>query len=245
MNNMLMNTSATNINSELPRLTLKEMQEMLPDFVFKRLSDEDTRKFLGSLHNYPELQKEIDEVRAVFSRFERMDVDKIIQMRTRNLSVKVNNRLAAKKKAPVGSRFLKYIAPAFGLAFMVAVVISPDSFNFLMNSNQNKFEIFSNDSEIDSLFDDEVDLVDLSLGFADAINITNAVSLPSEEQTEIANDIVELCEEEILESIQASNEARLFTNPISEIDLMEQLDELDESEFQIILQELKNVKIPS
>jgi hypothetical protein len=73
----------------MKELTYKEMQEWLPDYVFGRLHDEDRITFEQFLPQYPDLVDEIKQVNAVFHRIEAMELDKKIDYRTRNLSIKV------------------------------------------------------------------------------------------------------------------------------------------------------------
>ena len=80
-------------NFQNKELTYKEMQEMLPDFVFGRLSEEEKKLFEFNLQNYTDLQNEVNQVKDVFGRIDEMELDKKITQKTRNLSIKVMKRM--------------------------------------------------------------------------------------------------------------------------------------------------------
>jgi hypothetical protein len=247
-----MEKNNTNYNTDRRILTLKDMQELLPDYVFGRLSVSDKNYFELSLPDYPEIREEINEVKAVFSRFERMDIDKIFESRTRNMSVKVNNRLENAKNRPVSNRLFKYIAPAFGMVFLLAVMLFPEKFSFMSNSGSvssdsinKEYQVFSGIDDLKAQLGDSIKLYDISVDYADAMVHSCGINIPEESSEELETEISNICEEEIVNSIKNDKETRVFTNPISELDLMDQLNEIDESDFQIILKELKNAKISS
>jgi len=79
------------------QLTRKEMEELLPDYIFKRLSKDETEAFEQNLLNFPDLVEEIEEVGKVFWKLEQMDIDGYLERKTRNIPVKVSNNLARKK----------------------------------------------------------------------------------------------------------------------------------------------------
>lgn len=93
------------------RMNYKQLQENMPDYIFGRLNEADSLKFEESVSEYPDLVQEISEVRTVFALTEKIDFDKFISSRTKNLSVKVNSRL--KKQVKSRKTFgLQYLAPA-------------------------------------------------------------------------------------------------------------------------------------
>lgn len=99
-----------------------QLQEMLPDYVFKRLSDKENVLFEATVTKYPDLLQEINDVKAVFNRTEIMNFDKSIDFRTRNLSIKVNERLRKKQYPKTGKFGLKYLVPALGLVILLIFI---------------------------------------------------------------------------------------------------------------------------
>lgn len=116
----------------------KQIQELLPDYVFNRISDEEKIKFEQELPKYSDLQDEIKEVKSVFAKLDKMDLDNTLSHYTRNTSVKVNNRLAAKKqKVPFFNNAVKYLIPTAALFFIAYFVF----FNYNKpNSDSNQID---------------------------------------------------------------------------------------------------------
>ncbi|MFN3270826.1 MAG: hypothetical protein ACK42G_09575, partial [Candidatus Kapaibacteriota bacterium] len=71
----------------------KEMEERMPDFIFGRLNPEEKETFERSLSNYPDLQREVQEVREVFHKLDDLDLDAFLDRKTRNIPVRVSARL--------------------------------------------------------------------------------------------------------------------------------------------------------
>lgn len=109
-------------------LTLKEMQELLPDYVFGKLENSSKEVFEQNLPAYPEIQKEARDAKAVFAKFASTDIDAAFRSHTRNLSIKVNSRLEHKSRKHRSGGIMKYAIP-------VACVIAVATFMFNKNDN--------------------------------------------------------------------------------------------------------------
>ena len=226
----------------------KQMQELLPDYVFNRISAEDKLKFEQELPKYSNLQDEIKEVKSVFSKLNQMDLDKTLTHYSRNTSVKVNNRLAAKKQSvPFSIILLKYLIPTAALFFIgYFVFFNNNKPNYDSNQIDNQQKMtFLSEKDTSALFDSTMTNEDyLALSFAYSTN-------------HHSNDAIEYAIEEI-----ASNDffndlilSHIFSNDenIEEIDynytyyyeFINNLNTIDETTFQEILKELEDVKINS
>jgi len=188
-------------------LDYKSMQELLPDYVFKRLSEEDILKFEQSLPNFPDLQYEIAEVRAVFYKVERMNFDDNIEYKTRNMSVKVINRINSRKSLEsVNRRILKFLVPTLTLA--VADYFFIDS-NLFKSDNEFKILQDKDKETIASIYDDS-NYLDYT---------TNDYQSIDENYTEL-QDISKLSKssDSTLENLFASNADNFLINSDSESD---------------------------
>ncbi len=101
--------------------TREEVEGMLPDYVFGRLTDAETRIFEETIEFFPELRSEIDDARALFEKIENMDFPAEIDQRTRNLSVKVNERLQRETDRPTAISWIRRLAPVMVLSTVILV----------------------------------------------------------------------------------------------------------------------------
>ncbi|MGA2298985.1 MAG: hypothetical protein ABSG15_15680 [FCB group bacterium] len=242
-------------NEEINKLTYKEMQEFLPDYVFDRISQEDKAKFEEQLPLYPDLQDEIKQVRAVFSKIENMDLDKVISSRTRNLSVKVNERLERKNnRSRKFSLVNRYLVPTFGLALLLIIIFSSkDLFKF---SNNGKNKIDSNSSnELQILKNsDALALLDSSSTLDSLVeatsNLVNPVHHVSAKETPVDDATIDkiwsdfLSDNLIIGGILPQN-FLIYNHITSNGDLMKDLNDMDENDFQNILKEIDDVDFNS
>lgn len=231
-------------------LTYKELQEMLPDYVFGRLSVDEIQLFEYYLPNYPDLQEEIKQVRAVFGKVEEMDFDKKITQKTRNLSIKVMNRMDAKTAKQRRVSFTaRYLVPTFGLAILLIII-------FIINPKLNSSKIggeivegktgefqFLKNTDAFSLFDSpafEADYLALSTNLASE-NMKELSNPGMDESTALG-----LWEEFIADHISSGLtdiETTLSSMPEHyNSNLMNEMNNMEENDFQNILAEVSNVK---
>ncbi|MDA3843033.1 MAG: hypothetical protein PF588_01530, partial [Candidatus Kapabacteria bacterium] len=70
-------------------------RELIADYVKGKLPAANAVLFESALKKFPELERELNDTILVFKQIDAVDWNNIISERTRNLSVKVNRRLAA------------------------------------------------------------------------------------------------------------------------------------------------------
>jgi len=110
---------------DMKELNYKEMQELLPDYVFGRLPDEEKINFEQLLPMYPDLVDEIKQVNAVFSRVEEMDLNKKIEYRTRNLSIKVQDRLSKSRQHSTSFNLIvRFAFPTLAIFAMAYILLT-------------------------------------------------------------------------------------------------------------------------
>lgn len=131
-----------------PTLTRKQLEEMLPDYAFGRLGAEDSLQFEQSIEEYPDLNQELRDIQSVFSKVEKMDFNSILENRTRNISVRVQQRLASKNSQSSSfSRLFRFVIPTAALAAMAYFVFTSDSPFF--NSSKNNLNVVSNEHHVE------------------------------------------------------------------------------------------------
>ncbi len=226
---------------EQKKLTRQEIEELLPDYIFGRLSPEECKIVESNLPNYPDLIAEIDDVRKVFSRLERMDVERLVERKTRNIPVKINLQLA-KKKSPLhyfsNKGFITAVAGigviiiALSLFFSKAPKNVDKSINLTMETKEAP--LISLDIP-DTLLPDNFESKDIF----SPISNENFYSFDEN----IAETISEIVDEEIIGMLDKSTSSKISFGKISELEIIKNLDKIEENDFQQILEELKDVKI--
>ncbi len=85
-----MNNNYQNIDFQFSE---SEMQERLPDYIFGNLEHTQKVIFEKSLPAFPEIQKEIDEVKSVFAKLDKIDYDKVLFDKTKDLPTRVARKM--------------------------------------------------------------------------------------------------------------------------------------------------------
>lgn len=111
-----MDSNNTNI------LDVRTMQELLADYAFGRLGEEERAAFERSLPKYPQIEEELREVREVFSRVDRTEFVRHYDRKSRNLSVNVLKYVEKKSntRRSLGFRML----PALGLIVVGIIAVT-------------------------------------------------------------------------------------------------------------------------
>jgi hypothetical protein len=231
-------------------LTYKQMQEMLPDYVFNRVTIIQARTFEHNLDRFPDLIREVESVKKVFGKVEEMEINKRISQRTRNLSIKVKNQLkeksAGKQRSPLG---VGYVLPILGI--IVAGLISYIYFLSLdytpandQNYTMNTVEMVKPQEILVTLSDDvktEDDYIDIASEMsitAEDMNIDDLI-IDEEEFTDSVDEYIgdlllaELQEEDYLEVLNSFSLSQDSYIPY---------DDIDEDDFQLILEDIQNEK---
>lgn len=242
-------------NNELnKKLSYKQMQESLPDYVFGRLSPEEQAVFESSLPAFPDLQDEVSQVREVFSKVETMDFDRVIEAKTRNLSVRVNDRLNKRKKAGAYAWSMKYAVPTVAVVILFAYMfINKNEINPPQKIHGQITE--SDPNSANPL--NYLSKADAELIFGDGINLDDLHSLYSNNSMgNSLNDIVTLVSDDdkaidniYYESLQLKNFKSNDLNSLYNTDgnsmngIYNELEKLDESEIQSLIEDVKNARI--
>ncbi len=234
-----------NINNE--KLTYKQMQEMLPDYVFGRTIESDRLAFEKCLPDYPDIQQEVNEVSAVFRKMELMDIEKPIRDKSKNLSVKVNQKLYRNTQPKYSGKFnLKLIMPlmAFLIAGAMFLYYNRNDEQISNAVQSSELQILSN-SDIKAITND-TNNIDIIIESADIYSKSNSVDFS--DLLEYENEINELTNNAIIESVlKDKNSLKKYLSKFNYSDptLLDDLNNLDEKDFQSIYEDIKNEDINS
>ncbi|MFN3780945.1 MAG: hypothetical protein ACK4SO_02075 [Candidatus Kapaibacteriota bacterium] len=229
---------------EQKNLNQKQLEELLPDYVFGRLNSNEKELFEKSIQNFPELIKEVENVRNVFSRLQDMDLDRFLDMKTKNIPVQVSQRLYRKTNP------LNFLAkPAFvSVVAGLGVVLLIVSILFTrINKDKNVIDetITRNNvaENVPYIFPELDDIANLALFENETLSDIPELYLDnfsfSAFYSEV-EDLEEIVNENLVELIGAND--LLFTVPFNH-NSFKNFENLDETDFQQIIEELKNVEL--
>jgi len=227
--------------------TYKRLEELLPEYIFNRATNEEIDFFEKNVNNYPDLVEEVNNVRHVFSKVDDMDFDRMISQKTRNLSVKVNKRLYGREKSGNQVLIYRYVVPTFGLALLAFLILS--NYNIFKPNGDN----IKNSSENSLFSQKDVSLIidkNENISFA---NVTDEISkvvntlnhyVPVANESSIENVWSDYLSNNLmfgdLEDVPASPNSIQFKRDVST-----ELNGLTEIDLQDILKEFENVNFNS
>ena len=228
--------------------TYKQMQEMLPDYVFNRLSINETKAFEENLHRYPDLKKEVANVKRVFGKVDRMDIEKRISQRTRNLSIKVKNEMKQKRASKGRVLFgVRYVLPLIGI-----IVVSIIFYIYFLSLDHGTGQDQQYTKSTFTMVKPQEVLAVISDNTVEEDEYLNAASEMSFDQKDMNVDELIIDKESFIESIDdhlaemllEDIEAEEYLNILNDYDLTHDIyipvDELNEDDFQLILKDIEN-----
>lgn len=208
------------------KYTHKKLEELLPEYLFGNMSEDEKRNFESSASEFPDIQSEINSVKDTLAKFSEFDLKSNIKQESRNLSVKVQEELAKKKKTThLLGTFPKYVYPTIGLVAIIYIFFFTDTFD--ENNNEvADFKIF-NQSDLALVDLDQNDiipeLIESNLLYNDPLIDSELISVGSIENIDLEN---------------FNFNSNLYNNNINTL-----IEELDEDEFIELLEDMKNEKI--
>jgi len=120
------------------KLSKKEIEALIPDYIFNNLTQEQRSEFEIAIVDYPDLEFEVEEGKALFSKIDKMDFDKILKEKTDYLPEKIVLRLQ-KQNIPVYNLQKKprrWLLPA-GMAAAVILILFFNPFKNKLNITHN------------------------------------------------------------------------------------------------------------
>ncbi len=217
----------------------KKLYELLPDYIFGKLSNEDKEFFESNYLNFPELVKEVDEGKKFFARLDSMDFNRIFKEQTRNVSVRVHNKRERKSKFSSFLKVSKVVMPTMGVAaiLLIAWNIFFAPADRIVEINQQQLSYL--DKPVFSDFSTDDDLLDNSL--SGAILSQNPYSNSFGTIYEFVEDMFDDDYDETLElAYNESPEYFWGFGMNNNLSIINEVSNLTESEFQELLEELSN-----
>ncbi len=243
-------------NTPNNELTHYQMELLLPDYVLGKLDHDEVIMFESNLLSYPDIASEVAEARNVFAKIEKMDLDSKNLYRSKNVSVKVQDRLAHRLKPQLRFRFVfRFILPTVALIALAVLVINSPNFEKKSSTPEHDFasyripaifdsgelfQIFDSGNEDGSdYFDSESDKSEVS-GFAP--DSLSDLVISDYYYDRFYDGYYDEYFDEYYDEIEQSGDYY----PLNYINFeTKDLNRLDEDYFQQILKELENVDINS
>jgi len=219
--------------------TYEEMQERIADYCLGKLNNEEIILFEKSIPHYTELRNEIEEMQSAFSTDYKSVINDDMERKARNLSVRVNDKLANVKISNV-TKYLKYIAPVLGVVLLFFIIrqtnIDIPLASEQVISEQDIDEITADVNNSDELLQviDENDNYD---EFSSEVTIDDI----GYDADEVYDDIVI---DDFFADIE-NNIEELNGLDLTEDDIYSIFNQIDNEEFEQILKEFQDVKIVS
>lgn len=223
-----------NLNNEIE----KKLYEMLPDYIFDSLDCSDKAFFEMHYHDFPEIESEVREGKILFSRMSSMNFDRVLGDHTRNISVKVLDKMEKYDRKNYGFSVIpKVILPSVGLVAILLIMLVPSILDFVDKEVVIDREAVAKIQNIkieETIEDDELNVV------SKTINNLNSISIDDDEINSYLDDEFD----EIVDKVYSSSPGLFWGNGAnSNVAIMNEINKLSEDEFQEILEELeKNEK---
>ena len=199
----------------MKKLNLTEMQELLSDYSFGRLSENESKIFEQNLANFPELKNDIIEIRRAFSKINREELTSNLEKKTSNFTYKVKQKqFEVNTNKNIKKNILKLSLP---IVAVVAFFLIMQKVELKDNNSTTKLpEVILTKAEVNIIFgDNEIDYYNPYYNdFYSELNYEEDFELLGSENTS---------------SITTYN----YMNEISETEFNELLDELDNENFNL------------
>jgi anti-sigma-K factor RskA len=233
----------------------KEMEERLPDYVFDRLGDEERNKFEQSLPNYPDLIKEVSDVRTVFTKVRKIDFNKIAEAETRGMTERVLSRLHTQNRTQTTYNYARTTTRRYLIPALAAIVLIAFATQFIV-WNISKEENMKNNQIVEKIFDNQAPKV-LELSQKDIATLDKSVAqcsapilleneLPEWNNSNELADLIDDIYSEYLTSFTNESNTQQVEYVVSTINYgnnyFNDLNNLDEENLQNILNEVDNAE---
>lgn len=233
-----------NINSFLDKkLSREALQELLPDYAFNKLSENEKFIFENNISHFPDLEDELVEITGVFQRVNQYDYNGLLSNGSRNISVKVLNKRVAKSNSKIDLLW-KIVLPIC-LVVTIGFYIGKDfyfDYSFSPKNEIVKSTPIIKPVETKALFND---LTNEELG--EKVEIDNsplqsnsneieADKLISEFLTSNYDSMTEKYNNDFYNELDISNNPNVMMNDLKDI---------SEEEFQLLLESMEEIEIES
>lgn len=222
---------------EISMMTRKEMEELIADYAFGRLDKQTSEAYSKNLANYPDIAQEIEDTKKVFAKIESMDFNGIIDNRTRDLSVRVNQRRVLRKSNNSTSFLIKFGVPA-AIVMAIAITIIKGGVGNMPDTNDKSQSGFSQKLQNMVVIDGSVE----SILDYDYLSLSSPVYVAERSDVRVEELVDYLQTNDKDEKIQIYNQLSNLV-PATDCQIYDDIDDMKEEEFQLLLTEIKNVQI--
>ena len=207
-----------------------KLQCMLPDYVFDKLSIEEVREFEKKIINYPDLEEEVQDAKALFAHIEKFDYKKMMYDKTQYLPDRVVANL--EKRNALHQPWKPKWKQVIGLGIIAAAIIV--YFNIFVTDNiqiadsiqQNTSDLFVfTDSEVAMITEiDDLSLDDISYNSQELQNalinfeIDDLPDIDDYYVTTINTTVTEIIQEGSTISTSLDNDYLYFLDAIENVD---------------------------
>lgn len=236
----------------------EQMQERLPDYIFGRLTSDEMETFEYSLPNYPDIVKEIEYVRKVFARLDKMNIDRYVSRKTRSIPAKVREKIPYKQKSLGFIRLppFRIAVGAIGI-FIIALslfwtknlrLFPPKDFpksGSVIQTQESSKDVYTggpyiSQAEGEKLIDDVLKENQIHTILSESFTDPELDIGKMDDFNSIADEILRRY---ILEFFHPDALRLYLYEPFTSQHTLEQVENLSENEFQQLLKEIKNVSI--
>jgi hypothetical protein len=180
-------------------LTKQQIEDLLPDYAFGQLPEELVIQFEQSIQLYPDLQSQLAEIKSAFSTVEKNAINSMYDQRTRNLSIKVIDRLNSRRN----SFFSIYRLPRFVVPVVGLVVCGVLYFQFNTSTPPSLTEaVKSNTLDIVRPTDAQL-IIDEDISYSTAVQVTSTM-MNSPESIPATNIVID----DVFASIDGMNSGK-------------------------------------
>jgi len=227
---------------EIKKYNRKEMEERLPSYIFGELNEAEKHIFETSVEDFPDIQDEIIQVRRTFDLLDRIDYDKVLFDKTKDLPTRVVREITKTNKK--SSNLLipfRFLIPAFVTAALLFIAIKTGLVkNYWQQIEHKNTVTLTKEDKIDQAINEvlaEKDFQD-AITQSDELQIVNEDTLiPIEEE-----DLEKFYEDFVFDTDTYFTTANI-PNIETYITIDNHLNDINEEIFEQIMEDLKNAKL--
>ncbi len=228
---------------EINKYNRKEMEERLPGYIFGELSDLDKEIFEQSLSDYPDIQDEIQQVRHTFELLDKIDYDKVLFDKTKDIPSRVAREVAksnsTKKQSFISFRFL---VPALITAGLLFVVVKTGFINNYWNDLKPKTNnMISQNIKIDSAVSEIIADTQVQNEIAQSSEFDNPHIFTIEEDD--FDQQIKNYYEQFMFGINSYFNTTNSPNIESYLTINTNIENIDEEIFEQIIEDIKNANL--
>lgn len=228
---------------EYKKYNRHEMEERLPAYIFGELSELEKDIFDKSLADFPDIHDEIKQVRNTFVLLDKIDYDKLLFDKTKDIPSRVA-RQVAKNNTQKKLSFLplRFLVPALITAGILFIVVKAGFMDNYWNDVKPKtYNQISKNSKIDDAVNDILMDDEVQNEIAQSSDYDNAQITIIEEGDFEQN--IENYYQQFMFGVHSYTNTSNSPNVESYLTLNTNIENIDEEIFEQIIEEIKNANL--